>query len=475
MKTPDDPRVPEALANDNWYGYVHEVIVRWQVRWIEMAVVLPFWTSLVVYYVEGDRGHLLNEQVGAQRSRWAVRGNCFSYNMPWEDILSSLGKAVKDEELQTPLPQEVLVHIVRLNLKIGNEKWADKVKPLKLRAHVVLRLAEVLIDTKHPAYRKSSVSAVELKARFQRLLQERYPDPDGDALPEEEREGLVPAAIAAAAEESLLHHTAGRRPLAKAKHATPDAAPTGLESAFDAARPSRIVGERSSRNIADGNDQRANALGSYGEVKVQTGSRFIQQWNAEYLALAFPFVLSYAVGGPEFPERTDRNRRTDDAVPVPPAPFTRMMANRVESQIASDWTFLGAVRNIQVRHQAAHAELLKTCRTVLPDEPAESRATQLTQAAVSLYQKLNSGTYNNGKRINGDFSKLRYADDLSRVERYLVSQCEHVAKTIPGMHQIRVMMGHSLFGSRTFYGDILFLTISPSERTPRDTDWNCNK
>ena len=69
MKTSEDPRVPEALANDNWYGYVHEVIVRWQVRWIEMAVVLPFWTSLVVYYVQGDRGHLLNEQGGAQRSR----------------------------------------------------------------------------------------------------------------------------------------------------------------------------------------------------------------------------------------------------------------------------------------------------------------------------------------------------------------------------------------------------------------------
>ena len=91
MQSPKDPDVPAAVANDNWYGYVHKVVVEWQVRWIEMAVVLPFWTTLIVYYLEGDRGHLMSEPVGAHRHRWGVRGNCFSYHMPWEDIMASLG------------------------------------------------------------------------------------------------------------------------------------------------------------------------------------------------------------------------------------------------------------------------------------------------------------------------------------------------------------------------------------------------
>ena len=66
------PSGAKALANDNWYGYVHQVIVEWRVRWIEMAVVLPFWTTLVAYYLEGDRGHLMSEQLGAQKHRWGV-------------------------------------------------------------------------------------------------------------------------------------------------------------------------------------------------------------------------------------------------------------------------------------------------------------------------------------------------------------------------------------------------------------------
>ena len=122
--------------------------------------------------------------------------------MPWEDILASLGRCIDDKELETPLPPEVLVHVVRLHMKIGNEEWCKHLKQVKLRAHVALRLAQVLIENKHPAFRHRG-PAVALKARFARLLAERYPDPEGDALPEEQRDGRVPDAILAAARESL--------------------------------------------------------------------------------------------------------------------------------------------------------------------------------------------------------------------------------------------------------------------------------
>ncbi len=74
----DNFRSPMSLANDNMRGYTCSIIAKYKVRWIEMAVVLPFWTSMIVYYVEGDRGHLMHEKIGSQQNRWAMRGNCLS-------------------------------------------------------------------------------------------------------------------------------------------------------------------------------------------------------------------------------------------------------------------------------------------------------------------------------------------------------------------------------------------------------------
>ncbi len=47
---------------------------RYQVRWIETAIVSPNWTTMLVFYVEGDSGHPYGEELGRQRFRTAVRG-----------------------------------------------------------------------------------------------------------------------------------------------------------------------------------------------------------------------------------------------------------------------------------------------------------------------------------------------------------------------------------------------------------------
>ena len=61
--------------DDNMWGYVTDLITRYQVRWIEMAAVLPLWTCMIVYYVEGDKGNLMNEVMKAAQNRTAVRGH----------------------------------------------------------------------------------------------------------------------------------------------------------------------------------------------------------------------------------------------------------------------------------------------------------------------------------------------------------------------------------------------------------------
>jgi len=82
------PRViPLGLCNDNLFGYTTSLIAKYKVRWLEAAIVSPVWTSMMIFYIEGDEGHLFDEQVQAPRWRTSVRGSCVSYMMPWEDVI----------------------------------------------------------------------------------------------------------------------------------------------------------------------------------------------------------------------------------------------------------------------------------------------------------------------------------------------------------------------------------------------------
>ena len=72
--------VPMALANDNMWGYISSAIIRYKVRWIEMAAVLPYWTCMLVYYVEADKGQLMSEELKGQQYRTAVRGHVFFHS-----------------------------------------------------------------------------------------------------------------------------------------------------------------------------------------------------------------------------------------------------------------------------------------------------------------------------------------------------------------------------------------------------------
>ena len=50
---------------------------------------------MIVYYVEGDRGHLMNEVLKENQHRAAVRGQAFSFIMPWDEIVKSLHQRIR--------------------------------------------------------------------------------------------------------------------------------------------------------------------------------------------------------------------------------------------------------------------------------------------------------------------------------------------------------------------------------------------
>ena len=111
--------IPMALANNNYIGYASETLVRYKVRFIEVAIVCPVWTSLICFYLEEDRGHLMKEGMHAARHRNGVRGNNFPFLMPWKDIVDSLHRVEQTKDFLAPHPPEVLARVVRLHMKLG--------------------------------------------------------------------------------------------------------------------------------------------------------------------------------------------------------------------------------------------------------------------------------------------------------------------------------------------------------------------
>ena len=172
--------IPEALTNDNFWGYATALLYKYKVRWIEAAAACPIFTALITYYVEGDKGHLLNEEQHRPKRGYAVRGNVYSFHMPWEEILEKIGGLLQNQARPTlPHKPETLASVVLFSLRIGEvvdlNKWLPQAK---LRPHVVLKLMCALVDNKYP-FCTTNADRATLKTHFAALLEERYPETEG--------------------------------------------------------------------------------------------------------------------------------------------------------------------------------------------------------------------------------------------------------------------------------------------------------
>ena len=75
-----------SVSNDHYYGHVHEYLEKNKVTWLECAACCTVWSTMLVYYLEAPYGHLMQETMGNPEGRTRVKGNLFSFSMPWEDI-----------------------------------------------------------------------------------------------------------------------------------------------------------------------------------------------------------------------------------------------------------------------------------------------------------------------------------------------------------------------------------------------------
>ena len=143
---------PMMLCNDNFWGYTTDLLYRYQVRWIESAIVSPCWTTMLVFYAEGDFGNLYNEELGKPKYRTAVRGSCCSFHMPWEEIMRELQEKTEAQDfLDVPRSQECLKYLWRAHLKVAGVDFKKQLKQVHVRPFVLVQLLCFLIDQGHEA------------------------------------------------------------------------------------------------------------------------------------------------------------------------------------------------------------------------------------------------------------------------------------------------------------------------------------
>ena len=209
------------------------------------------------------------------------------------------------------------------------------------------------------------------------------------------------------------------------------------------------------------------ALDKLSKIVAKTEIGLVDQWNSEYTALAFPFSLPRVVGGADYPRRP-RARRHQDAAVLTPWKFCKAYAARIESNIKSDWNLVPATRNLTTKWEALCGDDVACKHRVNMETAGNVHSAELATAATKLYEKLAKGFYTDakGKRrnINNDFTKLYHCANLTETEQNLIRDMTFLSKKFSGTQQIRLMIGHALFGARVEYGEPWFFTISPSVR-----------
>ena len=136
----------------------------------------------------------MREPVAKQAFRTAVRGFCFSFIMPWEDIVRSVDDAVSDKDLaELPKGPEHLKYLCRLHLKVGSVDCAQYLKEVKLRPFVLVLLLRELIERRHGPF-ADNPRAQKLRERMERQVAERYPEQEPN-IPDAEKEGTIPECL----------------------------------------------------------------------------------------------------------------------------------------------------------------------------------------------------------------------------------------------------------------------------------------
>ena len=92
-------------------------------------------------------------------------------------------------------------------------------------------------------------------------------------------------------------------------------------------------------------------------------------------------------------------------------------------------------------------------------------AEKLEEGALQIVNAL-WGSYNTPssyQKVNGDLSKVRWAQGLSMAAQCLLQQIEHASRNLPGSQEARRLMRFDTQSLRILYGVPICVTLPPDE------------
>ena len=470
------PGSPMALCNDNFWGYTTDLIYKYKVTWLEAAIVQPCWTSMLVCYIEGTRGHLMNEDLYEQQFRTRVRGAAHSFLLPWEEVLAELeNHQLKNMAEILPRRPECLKYILRVHLRVGQRSMDKVMRQLTVRPFVLLQLLYFLVE-RRPAMWREQGSLPVMKQQLAEAVRRHYPVAASEQdRPVEKQEWTIPPDLLEVATEFIQDKNGKTKEanLIKDKCAVPGTGGITEESIVEDTRPSTVSAGLTTQSYSDPASMRTGALMRHGTLRIQTSETLMSQWHSLHFAEILPFVIPFMVSGPDyaFYQAKKRGRRgTEDdpyALWVSPLRFVAAVARRCESQMKRDWCALPIMRSICFKHAVETDSSSCLFHFARPQGgPAELKATKYAAMVKKLYETLWKGHVRYGNirvPLNGDVTRLAQAEGLSPEEKHMARRIHYKAQHYPGTQQVRQLMGHSHWGARIVYGDTLFFTISVNE------------
>ena len=134
---------------------------------------------------------MMNEVLGKQEWQFNARGQCFSFIMPWSQLIQEFQKrSAQDELLMLPRGPETLQYLFRIHLRVAGQEFAGDLRQVRLRSWVLLRLLAWLWERRRdlfPRYRGGRATFLDAMTK---RVRELYPESASEAaLPEDARDG----------------------------------------------------------------------------------------------------------------------------------------------------------------------------------------------------------------------------------------------------------------------------------------------
>ena len=120
--------------------------------------------------------------------------------------------------------------------------------------------------------------------------------------------------------------------------------------------------------------------------------------------------------------------------------LTKSLPQRIEGQYRRHWGLATGIWNLYFREKINLGISLTMKHKVDVAAPQDAKEEDASMAAEALFKKLEHGYYlDKGKRrkMNGDFSKLLFAEHIIPLQRKLLSDFRFRCQAVPSTQEIR--------------------------------------